>query len=640
MNSQSLNSSIATTNNNQLFPLPNLTGEYTVGTTSYRFTDSNRIEIFDPSGAGGNREVAIRVWYPGQALREANVAPYIAETAIPVVSGVLSVSPELLASIQPHAFAEVPVITDEESYPVIFLSPGGDLGFLEQYTAQAEELASQGYVVVGMSHTYESLITVFPDGEVIPFNPSLSPTVNPPGSLEELLETRQQLVNVRTADASFVLDQLEQINLNDPQGLLTGILDLDKVGIYGHSLGGVTVTQVLASDPRFDAGLSLDSDPIATEGMIEGGIDEPYMVISDPGSINTINPEAFFTALGLDNDGYSITIAGIGHGNFSDVPLLLPILETSFSREQLQVGSLDPLLSTEVTNAYIRAFFDRHLLNLDSPLFEGAVPEGISPEAIDFVTYTPPPALIFGSPEADVFMAETTPALNHAIAFSGAGTDEINLLSTDERSSQGYGGSDGDELIAGTNDRLFGGDGHDLLDASEGGGGNRLYGGDGDDEFFAGSNDRLFGGDGRDTFNANVGKGGNSLYGGDGDDDFILGKRDRAIGGEGLDRFFVLEAGDNLLTGGVGADQFWLATGGTLIAEGQEANVITDFETGVDILGFGGDFGVNLNEFADLTISTSGDNTTINALGRDIAILLGVNELNVSDVTFVPPLSI
>ncbi|HEY9301738.1 MAG TPA: PEP-CTERM sorting domain-containing protein, partial [Phormidium sp.] len=251
-------------------------------------------------------------------------------------------------------------------------------------------------VVVGMSHTYESLVTVFPDGQAIQANLDLLPSFNPPPEtledFQKMLETRKQLVDVRAADARFVLDQLEQINANDPKGLLAGILDLDNVGIYGHSIGGVTVPEVLRSDSRFKAGLSLDSDPfLGFEHAIPEGLDQAYMIVSDRNnSANYDNVDEFFASLGLRNDGYSVAIGGMGHGNFSDNPLLSPLLlANGFPPERLQLGSIDPLLGTQVANAYNRAFFDRYLKNINSPLLQGALPDGMNQEDITFVKVSP-----------------------------------------------------------------------------------------------------------------------------------------------------------------------------------------------------------------------------------------------------------
>jgi len=66
---------------------------------------------------------------------------------------------------------------------------------------------------------------------------------------------------------------------------------------------------------------------------------------------------------------------------------------------------------------------------------------------------------------------------------------------------------DADELFAATQDTLIGGAGDDTLDATDGGGGNRLFGQNRDDLLKAGSRDLLVGGAG-DEFVA-----GNRLFG-------------------------------------------------------------------------------------------------------------------------------
>ena len=86
-----------------------------------------------------------------------------------------------------------------------------------------------------------------------------------------------------------------------------------------------------------------------------------------------------------------------------------------------------------------------------------------------------------------------------------------------------------------------------------------------------------------DLIDASSSEDGSRIYAGTGDDIVILGRSDRAFGGDGDDRFFA-QSGDNTITGGKGADEFWIA-----VAEIPEAaNTITDFVSGEDILGIAG----------------------------------------------------
>lgn len=153
----------------------------------------------------------------------------------------------------------------------------------------------------------------------------------------------------------------------------------------------------------------------------------------------------------------------------------------------------------------------------------------------------------------------------------------------------------GDLLEADTDEIIFGGDGDDFLDASTGGGGNRIYGRDANDILIGGFNDRLLGGNGDDA-----------LFAGD---------------------------GGSTLTGGDGIDQFWIAFGGLPNA----ANTVTDFQVGTDVIGVAGISGVT--GFDDLTLRQSGMDTRIvtpDQPSLDIAILTGVqaDTLNSSSFAF------
>ena len=69
--------------------------------------------------------------------------------------------------IPTNSVTNAPVAEAESAYPVLIFSHGFG-GLPELNTIQAEELASQGYVVVALNHTYDSIVNVFPDGRIIP----------------------------------------------------------------------------------------------------------------------------------------------------------------------------------------------------------------------------------------------------------------------------------------------------------------------------------------------------------------------------------------------------------------------------------------------------------------------------------------
>ncbi|MDY6940080.1 MAG: pre-peptidase C-terminal domain-containing protein [Cyanobacteriota bacterium] len=110
--------------------------------------------------------------------------------------------------------------------------------------------------------------------------------------------------------------------------------------------------------------------------------------------------------------------------------------------------------------------------------------------------------------------------------------------------------------------------------------------------------------------------------------DLLTGNNDREIlGSDGDDTLFAFE-GDSILSGGNGADEFWIANGVVPFAP----NTIADFEPGIDTIGIDG-LGIS---FDDLTISASGEDAIVSALGSDLAVVSGLapEELNRNDFVF------
>ncbi len=167
----------------------------------------------------------------------------------------------------------------------------------------------------------------------------------------------------------------------------------------------------------------------------------------------------------------------------------------------------------------------------------------------------------------------------------------------------------------------------------------RVSGSSGDDIFdtvdpgeknFVGDNQLLFAGSGDDFVDVTFAPGGNRLDLGSGDDIVIAGTNNRILAGKGDDLIFVgTGGGDNLITGGLGADQFWIVTD-----EGDlplVANTITDFKISEgDVIGFA----ATSLDFDALNLTQSATSTIVNALGKDLAILQNVQVSSLSADNF------
>lgn len=378
-----------------LFPEP--TGPYSVGTTSYNFVDSEREEIYTED-ENDNREITARVWYPSHDVADGPSEPYLNPELSSAVANELGIPAEDLLNVTQflttNSTTDAPISEAQSEYPVLFFSHGfGDLP--EFNTLKAEELASQGYVVVGINHTYDSTASVLSDGEIV-----TQSSVFEVEDQSELLELFGESVDIRSEDAQFVLDELTQIDAGeDPNNLLSGHLDLDTVGIYGYSLGGATAAKVLAEDHRFQAGINLDGGLFGDVANIS--LDQPFMILNNEAfgqgtssspEVNQFNQLQQSFVENLQNDGYEVTILGTEHSSFSDLPLFLPLLLNS-GIELGDLGELvnaendsgfepiDPQLASQIINDYTLAFFDRYLNNEPSSLLTEDM-SSIYPEVI------------------------------------------------------------------------------------------------------------------------------------------------------------------------------------------------------------------------------------------------------------------
>jgi predicted dienelactone hydrolase len=131
--------------------LPTPTGPYSVGRTSFDWVDTARDEPFSEDTAD-QRQLVVWVWYPTEPLPNAPHAAYLPGVWGDLVGEALRID---LSGVEIHAVEGVPLALVHQRYPVVILSPGS--GFVPAfYTALSEELASHGYIVVGVNHTYNA----------------------------------------------------------------------------------------------------------------------------------------------------------------------------------------------------------------------------------------------------------------------------------------------------------------------------------------------------------------------------------------------------------------------------------------------------------------------------------------------------
>lgn len=345
--------------------LPEPEGRFAVGSVVLHLVDQDRAETF---GAlpGDPRELVVQLFYPARPPADgAEPAPWIAEGD--VVTTNLAKAHDLyeftlnhLEYSESNSYPDVEAAADGTRYPVIIYSHGWK-SFRNAATNQAEELASQGFVVATIDHTFGSAATVFPDGRVERWDPAALPSERAVGTSVFLREGRE-LIGVFEEDLRFVLDTLVEVDAGSFDTPLRNRLDTSNIGLFGHSTGGGAVVALCASDARCKAGLGFDPwvEPLPNS-VLTGGLDVPFAFIRSEEWSGNENDESLRRLYDAGTaDHYWHEIRGSEHRDFAFPPMLSPI-------SGLIGISGNTRAVVEIAEEELVAFFGRYLQGRESP---------------------------------------------------------------------------------------------------------------------------------------------------------------------------------------------------------------------------------------------------------------------------------
>jgi hypothetical protein len=348
--------------------LPSPTGPYPVGRTRIRWVDTARTEVLT-GNPDDFREVSALVWYPAEPGSGVQ-AGYFPDLA--AVSDALVQSGEVtgwqaagLRWVRSESLLDADPLQNQGAFPVVLLSPGNGTN-VEFYSSLAGELASHGYIVIGLNHPYDVPAVELSNGQIARYNKeqwTLSSGAHQAYSAER--------IKVRTADVLYVLEQLDEINASGP---FAGLLDLNAIAVAGHSLGGITASEACKADVRLKACLNFD-------GIQRGGpfsMDEtavpphqPFLFLTKESQL----PPKLLERFESMPESYWVVVHGASHESFTDGPLLQP----SFLPGPSQTDRFMRLIQ-----AYSLAFLDQILKGqaqelLAQPVSGGAISVKIFP---------------------------------------------------------------------------------------------------------------------------------------------------------------------------------------------------------------------------------------------------------------------
>ena len=368
--------------------LPEPSGPHAVGTSYLLFEDPGRVDPFGADSSRG-REITVRVWYPAKPPGGAAPVTYLPDDETLLAASGL---PPTLAGLETHSYRDLPVCAAEERYPVLLFNHGWGEHFA-QSTFLMEELASHGYFVFSIAHHGETRFMIYPDGGVRMLDQSngrfrriMAEQRNPEAfamfqrmseakTMEEqsgIFSESSRLMPLFLVDGpalwaddiSFVIGALERMNRADHP--FRGRLDLERIGVFGMSMGGIASNLICIRDKRCSACINID-----------GGLYGELLETTCPVPVSFMNSERYagYEELFLGRAGAGgccVTIEGSGHMNFSDLPF--------FTSSLPLVGTIEQPRMQLIQDSYIRAFFDEHLKGIDSNLLAG--PSEAFPEVI------------------------------------------------------------------------------------------------------------------------------------------------------------------------------------------------------------------------------------------------------------------
>lgn len=347
-----------------IFEIPAPTGPYKVGTVTRYFSDAERHDRFADK-PNAPRELMVQIWYPVDKSAQGSYAAYRDRR-------ITSAWDARFALVKSHSLIGVTPSKSMLKYPVLLYMPSWD-GIRTESTFLVEDLASHGYVVVGIDHPYSSAITVFPDGRIARRKFSGGEDYSSDSAFAAFVKVADEQVEIRTQDAIFVLDELEKLNGPGSPDVLSGRLDLTRIGVLGASFGGTAAAETCRRDRRCKAGVDLGG--MVAGQSATGGTIVPFMfVFETPTILSQASPAAgssrkreFDFAIQQfaemrsslsKSGGYMVVVDGMSHSNFFDLPFYSP----------MRAGPGDPLFFVRILRSYTLAFFDRRLRGAQIPI--------------------------------------------------------------------------------------------------------------------------------------------------------------------------------------------------------------------------------------------------------------------------------
>ena len=359
--------------------LPKPDGAFEVGLGTMELIDNSRLQLFADSVQ--QRHFMVSLFYPVHSRESTTPANYMPpETAAFEDGSELSttgsaglVSPNGTFERLALQVAESPQTQGTLDFPIVLFSPGEATTRLF-YSVIAQTIASSGYIVITIDAPHDVDIVEYPDGSTDLINTTVTNAAT--------IADADLAVSTRAQDASFVLDQLH--NASVISQLIPGCsqgLNVQKVAMFGHSLGGAATAAAMLNDSRIAGGIAMDGTLYGP--VVQEGLDRPFMLMAHTNHTRvagngTGDADSSWFDFWANLRGFKLDIilANSLHYTFSDLPIVLEtlgIVPNATIAQNLHVTDLNGSRALKIVTTYVTAFFDMVLKYKPSPLLQGPV---------------------------------------------------------------------------------------------------------------------------------------------------------------------------------------------------------------------------------------------------------------------------
>ena len=353
-----------------VFTMPAPEGDFSIGSETFHWIDSSRLEWFTDENDNDVREIMVQAWYPTDRSSNTDPNPYmdfmkLRSKTLASAGKIPAFLPSHLDMIITNTRNEVDCSNKLEKYPVLIFSHG-ITGSRHLHQILFEHLASKGYIVFALDHSFDANLTIFPDGKIADYRSEIT------GHPDSVL-IREKQINTRAFDVGFIIDQIREIETGMIDSKLSGRLDLDRVALGGHSYGGATAILASHNHEIVKACVVLDGwiSPIPDK-VISEGINVPFLFMGRPSWHDSDYPGNYERLADLithsSNEKYDLRINQTLHLDYTDIPLMSPLV-----KHVMDVGDLKPSTTLSLINDLVLGFLEVHLLERDYKGFKQAL---------------------------------------------------------------------------------------------------------------------------------------------------------------------------------------------------------------------------------------------------------------------------